>query len=69
MDNDPYKIIFNYFEKRTASDAIRLAYAMAHDYEGFWEKTLGSKNRQELMMEMMPFAIQILIASRTDVQS
>ena len=62
-----YEMTINVFEKSAAHDAIRLAYGMAKDYRSFWNENLLQLD--ECALQMLPFAIQIVIASRTDVQS
>ena len=65
MAYNDYEMTQNHFEKNTAHDAIRLAYGMAKDYRSFWNENLLQLD--ECAMQMLPFAIQIMIASRTNV--
>ena len=64
MGFEHYKATHNTFEKNAAHDAIVLACEMAQDFRSMWNENFLPLD--ECTIQMLPFAIQIMIASRTN---
>ena len=65
MGFEHYKATHNTFEKHAAHNAIVLACEMAQDFRSMWKENYLPLD--ECTIQMLPFAIQIIIASRSDV--
>ena len=64
MGLEHYKMTHDQFERVVAHNAIQLAYEMALDFRSYWNENYMQQDK--CTMQMLPFAIQIMIASRTN---